>query len=245
MNEYSEESYHPEMSEVERASVADVFRVMFRPSTVFPRLIRTGHAWPWAFFLISVAAMLSLLIGLDTIQADMQENLPTTLGSDIDPRALAVFMVIVSLIAIPVSYLISIVFAAGAFMFFGNFVLGGKARFKQVLNVTAFSMAPLIIGHLISALVYMITGSLDFRMGLDMLVNESMRTSFIGIWLGIFNFFYIWEIILLVIGLSTLYGFSRGKTAAWLISLLLTWHTFIAMIMSFAADFTSSMHAPF
>jgi hypothetical protein len=41
----------------------------------------------------------------------------------------------------------------------------------------------------------------------------------LGAFLGMFDLFSIWMIVLLVIGLSTAYGFSRGKSAALVVTL--------------------------
>ena len=43
----------------------------------------------------------------------------------------------------------------------------------------------------------------------------------LGAFLGMFDLFNIWMIVLLVIGLSTAYGFSRGKSAALVVTLYL------------------------
>ncbi len=101
-------------------------------------------------------------------------------------------------------------FAALRVLFWGNFVMAGKARFGQILSVMLYAEIIAIVGKLLLAPLMISTGSPYVSYSLAALFPQDPFSP-LRVVLGEFDLFQIWEVIVIGIGLSILYGFSRNK----------------------------------
>ena len=96
---------------------------------------------------------------------------------------------------------IAVVVKAGIFNFVLN-KMGGAGNFKTAVYVVGLSYFPKIIQSILS---------LIFQKPIDLTkAYEFDWVAFLG---GIFSIFNIWQILLIIIGLSVVYGLSYKKTA--------------------------------
>jgi len=103
----------------------------------------------------------------------------------------------------------------GLYMLMGSVILGGAARFGQVLSVAAWSAIPSIIGTIVKLPLIVSKQSMDVRTSLALLVpNGKLTDPLVGILNSLTDVFIVWTIILAVIGISIVYNFSKGKSAA-------------------------------
>ena len=119
--------------------------------------------------------------------------------------------------AVTFGTLIVMLVVAGVMMFGCSFILGGEGRFPDVLAVTTHAYLPqAIAGTAVTVPLMLAKGSMFVSTGLNVLLPPDQWQTPLGILLGAVSIFNIWTIALLIIGLSVIYRFSRGK-AAWVV----------------------------
>lgn len=111
------------------------------------------------------------------------------------------------------SVAVSALFAAVVFLILGNFIGGGEQKFGTML-VTALYIQLISIPESILKLIIMLQKeSVNVYIGLASLVNQPDLSSFGFQFLGQFEFFKIWRIILWIIAFKVLYKFNTRKSA--------------------------------
>jgi len=223
-----------------RAGFIHVFEILYSPTRTFEHVIGAGHAWFYPALLFAIILDIGIILSIPFMQEQMRESLTLFPGSGIGSEQFVIVMLLFSLFFTPlIAFLLSYIIPSSVYLFFGNFVFEGRARFRQVLNVTAFASLPFIVGRLLESVISGLGGLDWFSFGPAMLLPAEFQNTFLGLWLGIFDLFIIWQIVLTIIGLSVLYGHTRAKTAAWLIPLYLTTYTFFALAGSLIQRFVS------
>jgi hypothetical protein len=96
-------------------------------------------------------------------------------------------------------------------LFWGNFVMGGKARFKQLLSVSVYSEYLFALGVLVMVPLVLYKGTILISLSAAMLLDNPNPQGVLYVALSKISVFHIWEFIALGIGFSTIYGFSRNK----------------------------------
>jgi len=96
-------------------------------------------------------------------------------------------------------------------IFWGNFIFGGKATFKQVLSVALYGNIIYIVGMLATLPLVLAKDSMMVSYSLAAFFPDLSYKSVAYAALSKVGIFYIWEIIVAGIGFSTVYGFTRGK----------------------------------
>ena len=112
-----------------------------------------------------------------------------------------------SIVQIILVYLIG----AAAFMVFGNFILGGKASYKQVFSM--FSWAGLIgcLELLVKLPMMLAKGSVHVYTSLAVLMDLADKKTVLFQIMNAFDLFTIWKIIVWGLGMSVIYKFSKAK----------------------------------
>ncbi|RKX28247.1 MAG: hypothetical protein DRP47_04850 [Candidatus Zixiibacteriota bacterium] len=103
-------------------------------------------------------------------------------------------------------------------LFWGNFVFGLKASFKQVLSVVLFGEFLFAIGLMAHLPIMFAKDTFQVTFSPAVLVSELGIQSFWYTLLDKFSIFNIWEIIVAGIGFSVFYKVPRNK--GYLISVL-------------------------
>jgi len=112
---------------------------------------------------------------------------------------------------------------AGAFLVTGNFILGGKASFKE--NMALYGWGSMIgVLELIVKVPLMISkGSMKVYTSLALLMESTEPTGWLFRLANAADIFTIWKIIVLAIGFSVIYKFSKGKSYAAVIGLFVVY----------------------
>ncbi len=135
-----------------------------------------------------------------------------------------------------VSFVPTLLTAALA-MLLGSFLMAGGARFKQVWSVILYGSVITVLGMLVKVPIILAKGTTFVSLGFGALIPSLEPTSAAFILLEAFNFFSIWEIIVVGIGLATIYGFPRNKgyimSVVSIGAILLVFSGFQILVMSF------------
>jgi hypothetical protein len=224
-----------------KAGLRQVVEVLTSPTNAFRSIVESGHVWVIPFIVFSLVLILSMLVGFAGFENTTEESVLLGMDQEELDAAITVITTIFVFIFLPIIVLIGLVVPALVYMFFESFVLGGKADFRQVLNVTAYAIMPSAVGIILNSIFSWTFQMPEFSFSPAVFITESMRQTFMGNWLEIFDIFSIWTLILTTIGLSILYGHGRGRTAAWLFPLYLVVFTFFTMLSSYMERFSSEM----
>ncbi|RMH89046.1 MAG: hypothetical protein D6681_14610, partial [Calditrichaeota bacterium] len=113
----------------------------------------------------------------------------------------------------PLQMVVGILLIALIYWFVGNVVLGGNARFKQLLSVYTHALLIFfIVGTIISVPVMIKLHTLKLHMfSLAGLLPEDMAKTALFRFLASFDIFTVWFLIVFGIGFATLYRFSFRK----------------------------------
>lgn len=223
-----------------RGGLIHVFEILHSPARTFEHIIDAGHAWIYPSVFLAIILDIGIILSVPFMREHMQETLALFPSSGIGAEQLMIIALVFSLFFTPlITFLLAYIIPSAIYMFFGNFVFECRAGFRQVLNVTAFASIPFIVGRLLERVISGFGGPDWISFGPAMLLSAEFQNTFLGLWLGMFDLFLIWQVVLTIIGLSMLYGHTRFKTAAWLIPLYLAAYTFFALASSYMQRFVS------
>lgn len=112
---------------------------------------------------------------------------------------------------------------AGILFFVGNVLLGGEARYAQVLGAFAHTGFIAVPEMLVQGFLGTAKGTLKTALSLAAFFPAEATDSFVYRLVNGFDVFSIWFVSVLIIGLSTIYNFKAGKVAAWVLPLWVLW----------------------
>lgn len=198
-------------------SCAGLIQVFMSPGQFFEKL-RNNPKVLVPYLVFGIMTFLFLYMTVDIIvklQLDEMANNPD-MTAELIPSAGTMKGLILGfgLFAI----LLAPILAAGLAMLFGNFVLAGNASFKQLLSVMLYGEVVFMLGGLITLPLILAKDSLQVSFSLAMFVADQPMDSVVYVALSKIGLFYIWEIIVIGIGLSKLFQVSSNK--GYLISVL-------------------------
>ena len=149
-------------------------------------------------------------------QIQRMEELPEAAG-----RGISAFFTIFGLV-------FWLVVAGAALLFGGNILLGGEARFKQIVAIVAHASWISVAKMVVTTPLMLSKGSASVSTSLAVLLPAERWFTPTGVILGAVDLFNIWTIVLLGMGLAAVYGFSKAKST-WLVVSL-----YVAMTLLFA-----------
>jgi hypothetical protein len=198
--------------------------------------IRDGHVgWRQPWLIISVLYMVVTFLGLPVQLALMELNLQNLPADSLDTqiRMLESFGWI-WVVLTPVGVLLMQLLVAGLSYILVT-ILSQRATFKQYLSLSFFTGIPALLGQLISVVMIRMRG-LDQIMGPeDARMSFSLRTlappdsALLKGVFGSFEFFTIWSLVLLALGLQRVFGMNRGQAIAVLIPIFLIYVIMLIM----------------
>lgn len=96
-------------------------------------------------------------------------------------------------------------------LFVGNFLMGGAASFKQVLSLVLYTEVLFAIGFLFVSILIVMKGSAAVSFSPAILIIEDGMTSTLFVALSQLSLFHIWQVVVLGIGSSQIFGISSNK----------------------------------
>jgi hypothetical protein len=193
-------------------SLKGLFEVFFKPGQLFEKIknnpkILIPYIGILILAMISMYLMSNALIKMQIESPELQERLQ---GQPLPASAVNIMRISIYVVGVLATMLIPLVAALFA-MFFGNFVMAGKARFKQLLSVMIYGQFLFEIGALIASFFIYSKGQMMAPFSLAFLASGQGFQSLAFIALSKIDLFNIWEIIVVGIGLAAIYGFNRNK----------------------------------
>lgn len=118
---------------------------------------------------------------------------------------------------------------AGVLMFFGAFILGGHAPFKDTVGIVAYAQLVSILELIIKVPLIIQTQAMQVETGLALLLPGNMDTTLLYRFFHRLDFFSMWRIFLMAMGVALLYRVDEKRTrfilfGAWVLAMfLLAW----------------------
>jgi len=117
----------------------------------------------------------------------------------------------------------------GVVMFFGAFVLGGQATYKETLAVVLYANLVSIVEQILKIPLMLQTGSIRVETGLALLLPGSLDGTLIYRFFHGLDFFAMWKVFLVALGVALVYKVEEKKArivlfGAWvLVTFLMAW----------------------
>jgi hypothetical protein len=104
---------------------------------------------------------------------------------------------------------------AGIVLFMGTVIFGGSAKFMELVALVCFAGMISVLGQIVKTPLMVMKQTMDIRTSLAVLLPGNDMTSFVYTLLNtLTDVFFVWQMILIIGGVSVLYNFSKGKAAA-------------------------------
>lgn len=198
--------------EPKNLSLSGIFQVFYKPADFFKSLKDNPKVLVPYIVLIAITTALMLLIGDIILKMQLESpEMAKQFEGQTPPDSVINFMKYSITISGIIAMVILPLITAGLALFFGNFVMGGQAKFKQILSVMLYSGIIYMVGGLVVVPMILAKGSMMVSLSLGVLAAEQGLESFAYTALSKIGLFYIWEFIVVGIGLSIIYNFSRNK----------------------------------
>jgi hypothetical protein len=186
-----------------------LIEVFTKPADFFDKLKDVGKVLAPYLVLVAAGILFFWFLGdlFAQVQLDAIRNSPNFQGQTPPLIAMKISTMVFGTLAIAIAPLI----IAGLAMLFGNFVMAGAARFKQVLSVVLYSEMIYVLSFIVTGAMMLARGSLKQSLSLAVLVADRPIDDPVYMIMSKIGVFYIWELVVLGIGFSVLYKFSRNK----------------------------------
>lgn len=208
--------------------------ILTAPARVFDDIREGRVGWRQPWLIISVLYMIVTWLGLP-IQLALLELNPQNLSPDkLDPqiRMMESFGWI-WVVLTPVGVLLMQLIVAGLSYILVT-ILSQRATFKHYLALNFFTGIPAMIGQLISVVlirmrgVEEIMGPDDARMSFSLRALAPADSAVMKGLFGSVEFFTIWSLVLLAMGLQRVFGMGRGQAIAVLVPI---WLIYVIMLI--------------
>ena len=192
-----------------------LWQVFAAPSRLFDAI--KDHPRVLVPYFATVAMLLVFLIASAGLMVDalMPVMLEQFAERGVDPQNVPRWAMALSF-SVPFGFLYTIepLVEAVLALLIGNFILAGKARFKQTLSVMLYGTFLFHVGSVVVLPLMFAKGTPFVSLSLAMLLATPTNPQQLGVlWVTLskIDLFIIWQIVVVGIGLSKVYGFSRNK----------------------------------
>ncbi len=144
-----------------------------------------------------------------------QKDLALERLENMTPKAFYIQSIGGGLVGLVLVYL----FASGVFILVGNFILGGKATFKQIFSLYVWGNMVLLVELPVKGAMALAKGSAQVYTSLAVLMDPSQSKTVLFQLLNAVDIFNIWRIVLWAMGFMVIYRFSAKKSYIAVISI--------------------------
>ncbi len=195
-------------------SLKGIAEVFYKPAEFFTKLKDNPKIFvPYVVFVLLTFASLFLLKDLivetQTSSPQFAANMEKS-GQSVTPELISIMKISTLVIGTIAMSLYPLVVAALA-LFFGNFVMAGKGSFKKLLSVALYGGILYVLGSMILIPMMLAKNSMMVSFSLAVFATDYGMESILYTALSKISIFQIWKIIVVGIGLSTIYNFPRNK----------------------------------
>lgn len=205
-----------------------LFGIIDRPATTFRAVLARRKWYMWALPLLVVLVCMSAMMAVRTpydmqiAQQEMERQLATMPAEQAEAAraGMETFMsfpvrLAMGLVTAIIILLIGVV-AQAAILYFGALVAGGEVDFGSVFTMSAWTRLPMAIYFLVQAGFMLVAQQAINAPGLSALVStgDLMKDAQNPLFtlLGRLDPFWLWHLLLVVVGLSVAARFSRVKS---------------------------------
>jgi hypothetical protein len=204
--------------------------IIDRPRATFEAVVAQRKWWVWVVPLLIVLLCFGVVTAVSAPysveiarqQAEQQLNTMPPEQAEAARASIGTFtslpFILATGLAVGALLLILGMLAQAAVLYFGALVTGGEVNFGPVFTMSVWSHLPMAIGFLTQAAFTAIAGRAIRYPGLAGLVasgdlTTDSRNPLVAL-LGRVDLFWLWHLLLVMIGLTVVARFSRGKSLA-------------------------------
>lgn len=209
MSGAGQESLMPTDASGLKLSFAGLYRVITGPNELFEQLKSNPRVL--IPYIVMGVVLVFYALGVSDIMLRMQLEAIREQATQLPSGFNADSLKYTGMAAVVAFGLLTPLVASGLALFFGNFIMAGKASFKQLLSVMLYGEIVFLLGLLVHLPLILLKDTLLVTLSLAALLPNPDPSSAIWVGLSKIGFFNIWEIIVIGIGLSVVFGFSRNK----------------------------------
>ena len=208
--------------------LARLWGVITSPTRAFAYL-RDNPTWLLPFLIVAIAltlfswrvAPLSIEEGKKRIM--QSERIPDEKKEEIIQKMEESQGANWKMLFVPIVFLLTLAVQAGVFYFGASLLLGGEGSFRQVFSTCSYANFVTIPALVIKAPLILAKNTLHIQTSLALVLPTEASKNLLYRFLGHFDFFQIWILILVSIGISEIYGFKLKKSAGMVFSWWLLW----------------------
>ncbi|OGB64135.1 MAG: hypothetical protein A2Y94_15530 [Caldithrix sp. RBG_13_44_9] len=157
----------------------------------------------------------------DSIPDDRKELIIDQISASQEGSRKIIYMLVVP----PISVLILYALISGIFLFIGNIILGGKARFVQLLSIYSYSyLIVMLLGMIIKIPLILARQTTQINLSPAVFFSPEQVGQAIFNFIQSFDIFNIWFIVVFGIGFAVIYAFSKPKG---IISVIIAWLLYV------------------
>lgn len=197
---------------VKGLSLKGIVQVFHQPSAFFQQLrnepkVLVPYVLLAIMFTIFFVSVVDLLVQLQLESPQLERQLQ---GQPVTDQ-LKQILRMQTMIGGPIFLLLMPLVAAALAALVGNFFMGHKARFKQILSVMLYAGIVHAAGMLLLIPMMLAKGSALVSLSLGVLAASQGAESLLYVALSKIDVFVIWEVIAAGIGLAAIYNIPRNK----------------------------------
>jgi hypothetical protein len=197
--------------------------VIMRPRATFEKMRQAERGHWWLVFAITVLAVILLAVATTTAQSRMMQGFTPPQGTEIPEGAVVsgtganatsgivrvALALTTGIVGAIVGYLLQTVVILGL-----GLVLGGKATFRQIFRMAAWTTLPIAVRKLIQAATGLVAGATPASgLSAALTLQEASSMPVLNTLLANIDIYMIWSMILLGIGVAVTSKLSKGKSA--------------------------------
>jgi hypothetical protein len=204
----------------------------FSPVALFSRF---GARPPWwDVMLLSVVLAIGAMalipgeVWVSTMEEAMRQN-GQEVPANMDPASMARMQQVIGMVAGAVFSWVFLAVQAGVMVLLFSVILGGSATFRQYVGVVAHASLIGAVGSLAALPITLQTGVMSTGITLGALAGGMDPESFVYQFLNAWNVFWVWQLVVMGLGASTL---NRRIGAGTAIGVLLAVYAVIALVIA-------------
>jgi hypothetical protein len=210
-------------NEVALSPLGTLTGVVLHPRATFEKMRQAERGHWWLVFVITVLAVILLAVATTTAQSRMMQGFTPPQGVEMPEGAAAsagagtnatsgilrvALTLTTGIVGAIVGYLLQTVVILGL-----GLVLGGKATFRQIFRMAAWTTLPVAIRKLIQAITSLVAGATPASgLSAALTIQEAYSMPMLNTLLSNIDIYTVWSMILLGIGVAVTSKLSKGKS---------------------------------
>ena len=191
-------------------SVRGLWQVFASPTQFFQKL-KDQPKILVPYVVLGILILGFMLMTADLIMKLQMEAMAERLQGQQMPASAQSFMKMSTIIGGTIGFLLEPLLVAALALFWGNFVFAGKAKYRNVLSITLYCCVLYAIGMWLTLPMILAKGSMMASYSLAVLAADAGPNSIVYQLLARVGLFYIWEWIVLGIGLAAIFNTKLGR----------------------------------